>query len=54
MTVTHTDGFPVRHTGTDTLLLAMGERYDVLVTAGTACSRLPRSRRARNHRHWPC
>ncbi|MEU8709002.1 multicopper oxidase family protein [Streptomyces sp. NPDC048565] len=34
MTVTHTDGFPVRHTGTDTLLLAMGERYDVLVTAG--------------------
>ncbi|MFE3515974.1 multicopper oxidase family protein [Streptomyces sp. NPDC059166] len=34
MTVTHTDGFPVRHTETDTLLLAMGERYDVLVTAG--------------------
>ncbi|MFG2592393.1 multicopper oxidase family protein [Streptomyces sp. NPDC048438] len=34
MTVTHTDGFPVRHTGTDALLLGMGERYDVLVTAG--------------------
>ncbi|WP_367574596.1 multicopper oxidase family protein [Streptomyces griseoaurantiacus] len=34
MTVTHTDGHPVRHTGTDALLLAMGERYDVLVTAG--------------------
>ncbi|WP_103517621.1 multicopper oxidase family protein [Streptomyces sp. SM10] len=34
MTVTHTDGFPVRHTETDTLLLAMGERYDVMVTAG--------------------
>ncbi|MEU0128737.1 multicopper oxidase family protein [Streptomyces sp. NPDC006289] len=34
MTVTHTDGFPVRHTETDALLLAMGERYDVLVTAG--------------------
>lgn len=34
MTVTHTDGFPVRHTDTDTLLLGMGERYDVLVTAG--------------------
>ncbi|WP_327119212.1 multicopper oxidase family protein [Streptomyces sp. NBC_01341] len=34
MTVTHTDGYPVRHTETDTLLLAMGERYDVLVTAG--------------------
>ncbi|WP_237527922.1 MULTISPECIES: multicopper oxidase family protein [unclassified Streptomyces] len=33
MTVTHTDGFPVRHTATDALLLGMGERYDVLVTA---------------------
>ncbi|MGW1835869.1 multicopper oxidase family protein [Streptomyces sp. NPDC002067] len=32
MTVTHTDGFPVTHTGTDALLLGMGERYDVLVT----------------------
>ena len=34
MTVTHTDGFPVRHARTDALLLGMGERYDVLVTAG--------------------
>ncbi|MFI1100070.1 multicopper oxidase family protein [Streptomyces melanogenes] len=34
LTVTHTDGFPVRHTTADTLLLGMGERYDVLVTAG--------------------
>ncbi|WP_447037035.1 multicopper oxidase family protein [Streptomyces sp. DSM 118878] len=34
MTVTHTDGFPVEHTRTDALLLGMGERYDVLVTAG--------------------
>lgn len=34
MTVTHTDGFPVRHTTGDVLLLGMGERYDVLVTAG--------------------
>ncbi|MFJ2088357.1 multicopper oxidase family protein [Streptomyces sp. NPDC087901] len=34
MTVTHTDGFPVRHTPTDALLIGMGERYDVLVTAG--------------------
>ncbi|MFF0742654.1 multicopper oxidase family protein [Streptomyces sp. NPDC004111] len=33
MTVTHTDGFPVRHAETDALLLGMGERYDVLVTA---------------------
>ncbi|MGC5365668.1 multicopper oxidase family protein [Streptomyces sp. DT24] len=34
MTVTHTDGRPVRHATTDALLLGMGERYDVLVTAG--------------------
>ncbi|WP_171162162.1 multicopper oxidase family protein [Streptomyces sp. I05A-00742] len=34
MTVTHTDGFPVGHVETDSLLLGMGERYDVLVTAG--------------------
>ncbi|WP_405731469.1 multicopper oxidase family protein [Streptomyces sp. NBC_01537] len=34
MTVTHTDGFPVSHADTDALLIGMGERYDVLVTAG--------------------
>ncbi|MER6998301.1 multicopper oxidase family protein [Streptomyces sp. NPDC000410] len=34
LTVTHTDGFPVEHARTDALLLGMGERYDVLVTAG--------------------
>lgn len=34
LTVTHTDGFPVRHAEADALLLGMGERYDVLVTAG--------------------
>ncbi|MFF1403305.1 multicopper oxidase family protein [Streptomyces sp. NPDC058294] len=33
MTVTHTDGYPVRHTETDALLVGMAERYDVLVTA---------------------
>ncbi|MDQ0943949.1 multicopper oxidase family protein [Streptomyces sp. V1I1] len=33
LTVTHTDGFPVLPTETDALLVAMGERYDVLVTA---------------------
>ncbi|MEC4017233.1 multicopper oxidase family protein [Streptomyces sp. H27-D2] len=33
LTVTHTDGFPVEHAKTDALLLGMGERYDVLVTA---------------------
>ncbi|OKK19332.1 copper oxidase [Streptomyces sp. CB00455] len=33
LTVTHTDGFPVQHAKTGSLLLGMGERYDVLVTA---------------------
>ncbi|KMO94393.1 multicopper oxidase family protein, partial [Streptomyces roseus] len=33
LTVTHTDGYPVEHAKTDSLLLGMGERYDVLVTA---------------------
>lgn len=33
MTITHSDGFPVRHHRTDSLLLGMGERYDVLITA---------------------
>lgn len=33
MTVTHTDGFPVEQVRTGALLLGMGERYDVLVTA---------------------
>ncbi|MHC3472531.1 multicopper oxidase family protein [Streptomyces sp. 7R007] len=34
MTVTHTDGYPVRQARTDALLIGMGERYDVVVTAG--------------------
>lgn len=34
MTVTHTDGFPVDPVPVDALLLGMGERYDVVVTAG--------------------
>ncbi|MFJ8622943.1 multicopper oxidase family protein [Kitasatospora sp. NPDC093550] len=33
LTVTHTDGFPVEQAATQALLLGMGERYDVLVTA---------------------
>ncbi|KIE23376.1 copper oxidase [Streptomyces sp. MUSC 125] len=32
LTITHTDGFPVRHQQVDALLVGMGERYDVLVT----------------------
>ncbi|MCH9669360.1 MAG: multicopper oxidase family protein [Actinomycetia bacterium] len=34
MTVTHTDGFPIVPTQVDAVLLGMGERYDVVVTAG--------------------
>ncbi|MFJ3305184.1 multicopper oxidase family protein [Streptomyces sp. NPDC086549] len=34
LTITHTDGFPVRHQQVDALLIGMGERYDVLVTLG--------------------
>jgi FtsP/CotA-like multicopper oxidase with cupredoxin domain len=33
MTVTHTDGYPVAPTEVDAVLLGMGERYDVIVTA---------------------
>lgn len=33
MTVTHTDGYPVAHHKTDSLVMGMAERYDVLVTA---------------------
>ncbi|MEU9449435.1 multicopper oxidase family protein [Streptomyces sp. NPDC048277] len=32
MTITHTDGYPVKHQRTDALLIGMAERYDVLVT----------------------
>lgn len=32
LTVTHTDGFPVEPVGGDAVLVAMSERYDVLVT----------------------
>lgn len=33
MTVTHTDGYPVLPSAVDALLVGMGERYDVIVTA---------------------
>ncbi|MFD8495807.1 multicopper oxidase family protein [Amycolatopsis sp. NPDC059657] len=32
--VTHTDGYPVQPVETDNLLIAMGERYDVVTTLG--------------------
>ena len=34
LTVTHTDGFGVRPVEVDTLIIGMGERYDVVVTTG--------------------
>ena len=34
LTVTHTDGYPVTPVVTDSLLIGMGERYDVVVTVG--------------------
>lgn len=34
LTVTHTDGFPVDPVHIDTLILGMGERYDLVITAG--------------------
>jgi len=34
LTVTHTDGFPVEPLDVDSVLIGMGERYDVLVTLG--------------------
>ncbi|SFI46544.1 multicopper oxidase family protein [Microbacterium saccharophilum] len=34
LTITHTDGFPVEPVEVDSILLGMGERYDVQVTLG--------------------
>ncbi|GHD46131.1 multicopper oxidase family protein [Mycetocola manganoxydans] len=34
LTVTHTDGFPVEPLDVDSVLVGMGERYDVIVTLG--------------------
>ncbi|MFE0250146.1 multicopper oxidase family protein [Streptomyces sp. NPDC059010] len=34
LTLTHSDGFPIRHQQVDTVLIGMGERYDALVTLG--------------------
>lgn len=48
MTVTHTDGFPVVPTEVDALLLGMGERYDVIVTAGDGVFPLVASAEGKN------
>lgn len=35
LTVTHADGFPVKPIEVDNVVLGMGERYDVIITAGS-------------------
>ena len=48
MTVIGTDGFPVVPTDVDALLLGMGERYDVIVTAGDGVFPLVASAEGKN------
>jgi FtsP/CotA-like multicopper oxidase with cupredoxin domain len=48
MTVTHTDGYPVVPTDVDALLIGMGERYDVTVTAGDGVFPLVASAEGKN------
>ncbi len=48
MTVTHTDGFPVVPTDVDAVLVGMGERYDVVVTAGDGVFALVASAEGKN------
>ena len=48
LTVTHTDGFPVMPTEVDAVLLGMGERYDVIVTAGDGVFPLVASAEGKN------
>jgi len=50
MTVTHTDGFPIAPTDVDAVLLGMGERYDVVVTAGDGVFPLVASAEGKNAR----
>ncbi|MBI5340896.1 MAG: multicopper oxidase family protein [Mycolicibacterium rufum] len=48
MTVTHTDGFPIEPTDVDAVLVGMGERYDVIVTAGDGVFPLVASAEGKN------
>ncbi|MCF6390528.1 multicopper oxidase family protein [Mycobacterium sp. MBM] len=48
MTVIETDGFPVVPTDVDAVLLGMGERYDVVVTAGDGVFPLVASAEGKN------
>ncbi len=50
LTVTHADGWPITPVTVDTLLIGMGERYDVLVTAGDGAFPLVASAEGRNFR----
>ncbi len=53
LTVTHSDGWPVQPVEGDALLIAMGERYDLLVTLGDGAFPLTAPPRARTGRPWP-
>lgn len=48
MTVTHTDGYPVQPAQVDALLIGMGERYDVTVTAADGVFALVASAEGKN------
>lgn len=48
LTVTHTDGFPVVPTEADAVLIGMGERYDVRVTAGDGAFALTAAAEGKN------
>ncbi len=48
MTVTHPDGYPVVPTEVDAVLMGMGERYDVIVTAGDGVFPLVASAEGKN------
>jgi FtsP/CotA-like multicopper oxidase with cupredoxin domain len=48
MTVTHTDGYPVVPTEVDAVLMAMGERYDIIVTAADGVFPLVASAEGKN------
>lgn len=59
MTVTHADGFPVKPIEVDTVLMGMGERYDIIVTVKSGAFAIvavaegnrPRRRSGTTHHH---
>lgn len=48
LTLTHSDGFAVQQMSTDALLIAMGERYDVVITLGDGTFPLVASAEGKN------